>query len=215
MRGLPPPPPDVVHLEQELQTNGYPWSIGFWLFNPSVTSWTFDWLKALHDDWDTFCMNDVMELVHTGVRASTCRLTVAGSTPCDVVFQSAVAGGVYTGGQAQNVAVGWYFGTGEPGRGSGTRTHLAGVPDEFVENNSALSHDAWANLAVRGESLLNNMRGLLAPDMTALVPGTVQRQRAGAPLPVATFAPSAFCIPWARVGTLRRRMPPRGQISPF
>lgn len=211
MRGLPPVPVDVAQLTQVFDINGHDTSISFWLFNPSFAAATIPALARTVSDWFIDALVSVLELQHLGVIPTTCRLAVRGLA---YVTTAPPSHGAWTGGQADNVAVGLHWMTGEYGKGLSPITYVPGVPDAFVTDNWRVNELAIGNLLASGQDLYNALNGLRSPDDTPTVVGTVHRARAGAPLSVATFAPYVGVVPTAKVVTIRRRIPHSRQVSP-
>lgn len=212
MRGLPPPPADVVQLVQDFDINGHTVSIGYWLFNPSNAGAGESDLLAIANAWFVTCLPSIYELQHDGTVASTCRCA---NRTLRVVSAAPPGHGAWTGGQADNVATGLHWLTGEAGALRGPITFIPGVPDVFISDNWRLSATAWGNLTASGRDLYNALNALPSPGGTPQVVGTVHRSNAGAPLPAAEFAPYIGVVPSAKVVTIRRRIPDRRSLSPF
>lgn len=212
MRGLPPPPRDVLRLVQDFDINGHRVSIGFWLFNPSNVDGGPSDLALVLAGWFTTCLPNVLNLVHKGVSATTCR---CGSRTDNVVEVAPPNEGFWEGGQADQVATGLHWLTSEPGALRGPITFVPGVPNQFVDSNYRLSQLGAGELTGSGRELLNALNGITAPDGSSQAVGTVHVSAAGAPLPVATFAPYTGVIPTMKLVTIRRRIPNRRRVAPI
>lgn len=192
-------------------TNGYPWSVGFWLFNPSNVSATMAWGDALLDDVSFSVLDHLVPIQTVTTVVGVLRLSIPGLA---IARMAGTGAGAYTGGQALSVTAGYSLRAGDEGRGSVSTVHLSGIADEFVLNNAILTHDAFTQLSLHGEALLNALNSLLAPDGSPEVAGVLHRRSSAGPLPVASFAPFVSVTPWQKVGSMRRRMPSVGAVSP-
>lgn len=211
MRGLPPLPLDVVHLEQDYEIASHSVSIGFWLFNPSNNGAGLAQLADITDAWFVTCLPTLYGLQHDGTIAGTCRAALPGLA---IVDGAPPGHGAWAGGQADNVALGIHWATGEGGARRGPITFVPGVPDLFITDNWMLSAIAFGNLIAAARDLYNALNALPAPDGTFQVVGTLHRQRAGAPLAASEFVPYVGAIPTPKVVTIRRRIPARRAVSP-
>jgi hypothetical protein len=211
VRGLAPPPVDVARLVQEYDINGHQVSIGLWLFNPSFIGITSASAETVLDDWFVTCLPSLYELQHEGVIATTCRLELRGFR---WVAAAPPGHGAWVGGQADNVALGLHWLTGEVGKGLSPITFVPGVPDVFIANNYRLNELAYGNLRASSSDLYDALNALHSPDGTPTVVGTLHRVTAGTPMPTAQFAPYVGVVPTLKVATIRRRIPARGQIAP-
>jgi hypothetical protein len=88
------------------------------------------------------------------------------------------------------------------------------VPDVFIADNYQLNQLAWGNLMASGTDLYHELNDLPAPDGTTQVVGTLQRVRAGTPLPAAVFAPYIGVTPSPHICTIRRRLRSVRGIAP-
>lgn len=210
MRGLPPPPPDVLRLVQEFDINGKTSSVGFWLQGPSIGSALPASLELVAAQWFITCLPNLLALMHRGSSATTCRLSIAGLT----VLRAAPPNvGLYTGGQADNVALGLKWQTSERGRRGWALTYVPAVPDVFIANNWQLDQRAWGNLIDSGSHLFAAMSALPDPSGAPLAPGTVHVSHGGAPLATAVFSRFVGVSPTPKVVTIRRRIPSSGGLS--
>lgn len=211
MRGLAPQPDDVARLTQWFDINGHQVSISFWLFGGSLIAIEPSAAEDVLAGWFNTCLPPLYECMHEGVIATTCQLGLRGF----VWAAAAPPGhGAWVGGQADNVALGFHWITGEVGKGKQPITYIPGVPDVFIANNWKVNELAIGNLRASGTDLYHNMQALPAPDGSTLVPGVLHRVVGGAPMPTAQFAPYVGVVPTTKVVTIRRRIPKTGQIQP-
>jgi hypothetical protein len=211
VRGLPPPPAEVAHLEQTFDVNGLQTSIGFWLFNGSIPALAAPSAAVMLSDWFLTCLPSLLELQHIETIPTTCRLSTVGFR---YVEAAPPAHGAWTGGQASSVALGLHWLTGQARPRSGPITFVPGVPDAFVTDNWRVNELAYGNMVASGRDLFSALNAIHAPDGSPTVVGTVQRSHAGAPLGSALFSPYVAVVPTAKLVTIRRRIPARGALRP-
>src|SRR5690242_2427373 len=148
--------------------------------------------------------------MHGGSSATTCRLSIAGLT---ILADAPPNHGAWTGGQADNVALGLKWQTSERGRRGWALTYVPAVPDVFITNNWQLRQLAWGNLLDSGTHLLQSMNLLPDPSGATLRAGTVHVSSRGAPLTASAFAAYVGVVPTPKVVTIRRRIPSTGGLS--
>lgn len=212
MRGLPPPPLDVVHLTQTFDVDDNDVSVGFWLFNPSNVDAIVSELQELADAWFLTCLPNLLGLMHEGSVATTCRLTNRVLSYAELAPPNH---GALTGGQADNVAVGLHWLTGAPATSISRITYVPATPDLFVDRGYRLSATGWGTLRANGTDLYNALNALPAPSGGTQAVGVVNRSRSGIPLSVATFTPYIGVVPTPKVVTIRRRIPSGRRVSPL
>jgi hypothetical protein len=210
MRGLPPPPADVAELRQYFDINGHRVSTGFWLFSPEWPNAVYPDLEVALVDWFTSGLPQLLGLQHSGVIPTTCLLRVGGLA---LVEAAPPSHGAWTGGQADNVALGIAFKTNDRGKGATHINYVPGVPDVFISANYQISQVGWGNLQANARDLLAALNTIRSPLGLACVAGTLRRARGGLPLGHASFSPFAGVVATPQVVTIRRRIPRGYQIA--
>jgi hypothetical protein len=200
-----------LHLVQDVDVDGHLVSIGWWLWNPSNVNIVTPELDALVNAYFFTCQPSLLELMHAGATLTTCRLATRTES---FVAMSPPNHGAWTGGQADNVATGLHWLTGEGGPLRGPITFVPAVPDAFIEANWMLSNVGFGNLNASGIDLYHAFNALPAPDGTTQAVGTLHRSAAGVPMAVAQFTPYVGVNPVPKVVTIRRRIPRRRAVSP-
>lgn len=214
MRGLPPPPSNVVRLDLDFLVNGRDFHTGLWLLIPDVETAGVAYLDALVADFISFVVGGVTGVMHSGSSWVTCRASYGGTTPASFIGYVTPNHGAWSGGQADAIATGLYLVSSTGGRGSGSRLRFPAVPDDFVDDNWRLASTAVAQLVILANDITNFVSGTIGPTGAPAIVGTVQRAARGAPLPVASFDPAQAIVPSYRVDFLGRRMPKTRHVSP-
>jgi hypothetical protein len=215
VRGLPPDPAETVRLSTTVDVNGSTFSFAFSWFVPGIDGALPTDLEDWLDTWIIRTLDPLTGAMHAGASALTCRLgSVRPGGPSWEATYPQPNHGHFTGGQADQVAVGLYVKSSARARGSGSRIRLPACPDEFIDDNRAINTLGLSQL----QQLVNaiTMFAITPTPFSGVPPilGTIQRQAAGRPLTAATFAPTIGLVVSRRVETIRRRLPKRGQVSP-
>jgi hypothetical protein len=214
LRGLPPVPADVLRVELVIDVNGRELTTGWWWFVPDLIAGGVPWLIAAASNIFSYMVSPLDGCMHSGASWSLLRLSSGGTTPLVYSEAAPVSGGVYTGGQADAIATGVYVLSSTGRRGSGSRLRIPATPDDFVVNNYMLSTTGVGRLFDFAAAMQSCTAATIGPTGGAVILGTLQRSRAGAPLGVATFDPAAAVIPSFRVELLARRLPKSRGVSP-
>lgn len=212
---LPTVPSNVALLENVCDVNGYDVQYNHWLFVPAFDTAGPSYFDALLTAYILEVGGALLDCMHSGASFTTCRLSRFGSQPFTWIKQWPPNHGRWTGGQANNVAVGFYVRTTTGGRGSGSRCRIPACPDIFVTENRQLSQVGLGNLLALTEAIVAWAAGLTGPTAGDVLLGTLQRRTVAGPLPSATFSPAAALTPSQRVERLGRRLPRSGQVSPI
>lgn len=95
---------------------------------------------------------------------------------------------------------------GDPGKRGHALMWIPGVPADATDDGRSFNATAWGYLLHAAQTFFAGISyptgGLYGP----VIPCTITRSRAGAPLPVAEFHPWLGLRPSYRIGTMRRRM---------
>lgn len=210
----PPIPSGVVSMRQLVDVDGNLCTFGWWLFMADADLGDFTYWSDLSTSFQFTVSGPLLACMHAGASLLACRFVVGGIGPTSYQFPWAPNHGLSTGGQAQAVACGLYIRSSDDRRGSGTRVRLPAVPDEFVDNDVALSSIGRGRLTDLGDRLTSWVSSVSGPGGGTVLLGTLQRRRAGLPLPTAVFAPAISVEPMLRIARMGRRMPRFGRYSP-
>jgi hypothetical protein len=211
---MAPPPEGVVWISSDVDVNGYPASVGFWVLIPDADAGPPLYWLGLLGSVELQVWPGWLSCMHAGASFVTCRCLVGGIAPQWYALPAPPNHGEWTGGQAENVCMGLYVQSSSGGRGSGSRIHLPAVPDIFVQNNVQLSEVGRGNLLAAAVAMTDWAASVSGPTGAAVTIGTLQTRRAGAPLLPPVFDPALLIRPGQGIETMRRRLPRRGRISP-
>ena len=209
--GLAPLPAEIVGIRAQYLVHGLVATIGFHLWNPGLGGPSVDTLEQIATD---FIANEnayLVALMHDGVEFSACTAFSAGSR---VTVEYAFSSGVWSGGQAQGITVGFHWIDGSGRRSSSAITHLPGCPDAFIDSNQRLSQVGYGNLADKGPSVLHDLGQHDNGAGGLLVPVIVHRRRNGARLPAPVPRPIQAVQPMLLASTIGRRMNKTRGIPP-
>lgn len=194
--------------------NGYYFSFGHWLLIPDSAAATVSYLHDLASSYQLNVGGELLDCMHDGSSFATSRLGLQSPAPLQYTQAWPANHGAWTGGEANAIATGVYVLTSAGGKGSGARVRIPGAPDIHVDAGGRLSNAGRGHLQAFCTALITWVDGETGPTGAPILLGTVQRQRAGAPLPVASFDPAVGVLPSLRVERLVRRLPKPGQVSP-
>jgi hypothetical protein len=206
VQGLPPPPADVVVVEQFVNVNGLTVSTAHALLSSGSSFATVAYLQDLAAAWIFNCANEYAAVMHQGAELAAVRLTTYGGDLTRVTFPFPPNHGAWPGGQASQVALCWHWLTAARGRGRQGVTRVPAVPDQFIDSNRRISNSGYANMVEKGSNLYDAMRALPAYLGGTCVPVTVHRSRNGVPLSASTYEPIVGVQTSRRVATVRRRL---------
>lgn len=214
MRGLPPDPANTVRLITTVDVDGSDFSFELGLLAPLVDAASPAELELWLGNWILIVGPALGDLMHAGAHLLTCRLVSKrmGGPSWTATFPP--NHGNWSGGQADQVALGIYVKSTAYGRGAGSRVRIPAIADVMIDANRAVSVVGQGKLLALCNAIADFLNQPLPWGGGLAIAGTIQRQRAGSPLSAATFAPAQAIVPSRRVETIRRRLPGRGQISP-
>lgn len=206
MRGLPPPPPEVVHFDQELLINSSRLTCGFWVFAPGLTTPTPGDMEELLAGWILNVVPVLNTLTANDVVVGACRATFVGASPAQAIEQPPDNHGEVGGDSAPiNVAACITWTNNRPG-GSHARTLLPCAFQFVDDDNRHLTRSAAAALRVGGLNYLSAVRAIASPAGSNCSPIVLHRSHAGAPLPVAQVDLLLGANPDLMVATVSRRV---------
>lgn len=212
MPTTPPPPSDVLSVRLIYDVGGREWSVGFWLWHPSLPAADVAYLETLAGAVILSENDTILHLIHDGCTFRTCRLSIGGL----IVEKSYdFAAGIWSGGQAQGMTVGLHWLTGEGRRSSAALTHLAAVPDAFIAENQRLSSVGYENLADRGGELLARLAAHPSPAGPNCQQVVLHRRDAAARLSGPYVAPVIGVRPTIVASTMGRRLDKRRGAPPL
>jgi len=214
VRGLPPPPPEVVLLRWGFAIDGSYASTSSWILVPGVDTLGVSGLEALAGTFLLAAADLFHAITHAGCDLVTCRLSTYTSDPITVFRSPGPSPGAWTGGQAGQVASGVHLLTSERGKGLQPVMRVPGFPDAFTDDHVRLNQLGFANITDAADTYLNAIDATAAPLGGTCLLGTIHRSAAGAPLGNAIFAPAVGVLASPTVCTVRRRIRSRGQLSP-
>lgn len=207
MRGLPPPPTDVLRIQAD-------WDIGsagrcttsWYILAPGSWTATSTQLETLLGDFFLGPANDLLSIVGTDVTIGVLRLSTYGPGPQVIqVVPAFNVGAVGTTNPLNGAAVLTW-------RAVGPRGYLLGhtflpLSDSFVDNDHVtIRAVSWSQLQAAARLFVQHVAGIASPDGGQCVLVVLQRSEAGAPLIAAQVAPVDLGDASPFVGTLRRRV---------
>jgi hypothetical protein len=180
-------------------------TFGFWLNYPSGAPSDASSMLELIDSFFVGPMATFLDCMHSDCIFRTCRTSVQGSSPFSFTAVLADNHGAGTAGQSLMVASGLYVQGVTGGRGSGSRIHLPGVPNEFTTDFAYLSEYGVQQLQFAADALVNWVATGPPGPSTPCVLGTLQTRRGGTTLHPPIFDPAAVVVPTRRLETIARR----------
>lgn len=206
MRGLPPPPDDVCHFEVDLTNDGARSSVGFWLLAPGSGVALISDLELVLADLIFAALDLLTQLTTAGTQLITCRLVTF--SPQYVALAEPVSNnhGAWNGSQANEVALGIAWLTGDRGKGATPVNRLPGFPDDFTDDHLTVNDTGRGNVLVHAGAFINAVNAISHGGITSVTLGTLRRQRGGLPLPAAEFSPYQGARPVRPIARVSRRM---------
>jgi hypothetical protein len=164
-------------------------------------------------NWYVFTMPTFLDCMAGSASFTTCRLTRGGSVPFVYSEQLAPNHGSQPEGQPMSTTVGLYLAPQLSYRGGGTRMHLPGLPQRFVDVNSKLSGYGVQQLTFAATALGDLMTRLTTALGLAVELITPSTRRGGVYLPTFSYEPVVRITPTLRLETIGRRMRASGGFS--
>lgn len=209
-----PVPVDICHLATEVDVGPTRSSYGFWFALGGATAAGPGIAALIIADYYTNLLPYFLACMHSEATPSTCRLAIGGAPPFQYVATLAPSHGAGTAGELPCIATGIYVQTSGGGKGSGSRIHIPGTPNEFTED--------FAYLTAYGQQQLQFLATQLPIWVSSLSPsygsfstlGTLQTRRGGQRLSPPRFDPAILVRTTNRLETLARRQHQIGGFSP-
>lgn len=210
-----PIPADIVHQTFACSDDGNRATFGWWLHIAGAVALDAAAFHVIVYDWVTFCQPSFLDCMARSTSFVTCRLDRPGPpVPYVHLEQIAPNVGAQPEGQPMSTTCGLYLRPAISSRGGGSRVHLPGLPQRFVDVNAKLSAYGQQQLTFAAAALTDYIARLSADLSTTVELVTLQTRRAGAPLAIATYTPTTEVVPTLRLETLGRRMRASGGFSP-
>lgn len=207
-------PDGILRIDFELAIGPSRPTFGFWLFYPSGAPGNALEMQQLIDSFFLFPMSVFLDCMHSECSFRTCRTAVQGSSPFSYVTTLAPNAGAGTPGQSLSIAAGLYVRGSTGGRGSGSRIHLPGTPNEFTDDFAYLSDFGIQQLTFAATALTDWVATGPPGPSTPCVLGTLQQRRRGHRIDPPIFDPADSVSPTLRLETMSRRQRATSGISP-
>ena len=214
MRGLPPPPDEVVRLTSTFAVADGECSSSWWLLAPGAPFAGDAELRAIATGWVFYVQTDLLSRLGADVRVDMLRVESFGANALVVEDIPAPNAGALAGTTALNASAVITWHTQERGIGSRSHTFLPLSRDHLAANKQQLREVGFAEISALGIRMIADVTNIPSPGGGVCTLGTVHRALAGAPLPSSTFAPFVGAVASRNVGTLDRRIRARGRPSP-
>lgn len=205
MRGLPPVPAEVAELRLGWLVGNVPVQTQQWVFVPGLQELDYAGLRAVWSDVVTAVVGPYNELTATAASISTCRLRRWGSAGLSVYDELGPNAGLAGACQVLAAALGLCWHNAGSGRSSFSLTRLPGFPDAFTDDHLTLNTIGWTQAAAWGTSVLEAVSAIVSPAGGTCGLVSLERVRAGAPLPVSQTNVITHVTPVPTVATLVER----------
>src|SRR2546430_2974192 len=146
MRGLPPPPSDVVLVDWGFDIDGSVATTASWILVPGVDAAGVAALETLAGAFILHFQDLYTAITHAGTVLTTCRLSTFTVDPITVWRSPAPSHGAWTGGAPGQVASGIHLLTSERGSGLQPVMRMPGFPDAFTTDHVRLNQVGFANI---------------------------------------------------------------------
>lgn len=214
MRGLPPPPIDTMSWRVTWEINDEPLcSCTFWLYSQFSQLATYAQLSTFLGDLLLSPLNDLLAVLPSVVSPGVSRLTSYGTTNREVVTGSPAVFGALGGQEPLNSALVLTWATESTGRGARGHSFLPLAGEMLSADPRRLNTDEWSNAIASANAFIGHIAAITPPWLQPVEQVVLQRQEDGRPLPASFFSPVLLGGASPLVGTLRRRISGRGQIS--
>ncbi len=214
MRGLPPPPSDVVRLSVTWEILGIQPSSSWWIRIPFWESLGLPELVDLFASMLDPIAAITTDLMHHHSLLSELRLRTYDPRTFNLVSSPAEIFGTWEFAYPDNVATCIHWMTGVQGKGRQAVTHLPGSPDALSNNLRTVRASFAETVLETANNLLVHINALTTSRDDHLELGTLHRSRFGVPLTEAEFNPFFGVLATSKVGTMRSRLPDSSSFSP-
>jgi hypothetical protein len=214
MRGLPPPPDEVVRLTATFAVADGECSSSWWLLAPGASVASDADLRNIAADWIFYVNADLLARLGADVRVDVLRVESFGPNALLIEDIPAPNAGALDGSTALNACAIITWHTGERRIGSRARTYLPLSRSHLAANKQQLREVGFAEISALGIRMIADVTNIRAPGGGVCTLGTLHRSSAGAPLGSSVFAPFFGAVASRDVGTLDRRIRARGRPSP-
>jgi hypothetical protein len=213
MRGLPPPPPDVMQLTAQFDVDAGAVTNSWWVFAPGADGATTLQLSAIAAAWFFSCLPDLLSVLPISCSCSVLRLRTFGVAPLDVAEQPAPNAGALGATQVLNSAAVMTWRTSTKRLGGNAHTWLPLTDDLVGDDHRQLHPISWSQLQSAARLYVNHVNALTSPDGALCVLAVVRRSSQGAPLAHSLLDPVVLGDASRFVGTLQRRIRARVRSS--
>lgn len=205
MRGLPPPPDDVLRLRCVYDVDLTPASVAWWLFVPGAQSMSAGELEALAGDFLVWYLPFSTAVTHRGCSLARVDLSRFGNGALTLSVRPSSNHGTFTGGQLAVGCTCFHLVTDDAAHSRAAVVHMPAVPDSFSDDHQTLNGPSFDWCRLKAVSFLNGIDSVVPVGGSSVVLGTVHRSGDGRPLAAATFSPALAIRPANVIGTLDRR----------
>ena len=192
-------PDGILRMDFELEVGPTRPTFGFWLFYPAGAPSGPTEMEALINSFYTGPLPYFLDCMHSDCSFVTCRTSVQGTAPFSLTKTLAPNHGSGTAGQGLFMASGLYIQGTSGGRGSGSRLHLPGVPNEFTTDFAYLTEYGVQQLTFAATALVDWVATGPPGPSTPCVLGTLQQRENGVKLHPPIFDPAIAVTPTLRL----------------
>jgi hypothetical protein len=206
VRGLPPPPANVAHIEFDCATNDARWSIGFWVELAPDPPYYLPDLQQVFAQVVIAGTQLVNKLTSNATSIRTSRLSLEGMQAVSFLETVAFNSGALGGAQANSVATPLHWVTERAGKSGQAMTYMGGFADDFTDDHLTLNDVGMNQVRNEGVTFINAVDAAHYGAILQATLGTLSRSVAAHPRLSSVFLPFVGIVPARKLGTIRRRM---------